>query len=129
VPFFNLVSKADGLRAKMERMASFLACSWEGVLCILLHSYETPAAYAAHDADAEADAIVQFQAFCLFVRAAQNRNVFPSASTTVPDIADMLQRGIGGRIEDAFESAKKHGKAAFVTFMTAGYPCSQGEWL
>lgn len=40
-----------------------------------------------------------------------------------------MQRGIGGRIEDAFESAKERGEAAFVTFVTAGYPRSQGEWL
>ena len=48
-----------------------------------------------------------------------------STSDTVA-VADM-QRGIGGRLEDAFESAKERGEAAFVTFVTAGYPRSQGE--
>lgn len=38
-----------------------------------------------------------------------------------------MQRGIGGRIEDAFESAKERGEAAFVTFVTAGYPRKEGE--
>jgi tryptophan synthase len=33
-----------------------------------------------------------------------------------------MQRGIGGRIEEAFASAKERGEAAFVTFVTAGYP-------
>merc|ERR1719343_749669 len=33
-----------------------------------------------------------------------------------------MQRGIGGRIENAFESAKKRGEAVFVPFVTAGYP-------
>jgi len=36
-----------------------------------------------------------------------------------------MQRGIGGRIEDAFEAAKERGEAAFVTFVTAGYPSQQ----
>jgi hypothetical protein len=40
-------------------------------------------------------------------------------------VADM-QRGIGGRLEDAFESAKERGESAFVTFVTAGYPRAQG---
>lgn len=33
-----------------------------------------------------------------------------------------MRRGIGGRIEDAFASAKDRGEAAFVSFVTAGYP-------
>ena len=40
-------------------------------------------------------------------------------------VADM-QRGIGGRLEDAFETAKERGEAAFVTFVTAGYPRKEG---
>lgn len=40
-------------------------------------------------------------------------------------IADM-QRGIGGRLEDAFEASKEKGESAFVTFVTAGYPRAQG---
>lgn len=50
------------------------------------------------------------------------------ASTVPPkqSVADM-QRGIGGRLEDAFEAAKERGEAAFVTFVTAGYPRAQGR--
>ena len=33
-----------------------------------------------------------------------------------------MERGQGGRIVDAFASAKDRGEAAFITFMTAGYP-------
>lgn len=39
-----------------------------------------------------------------------------------------MERGIGGRIEDAFAAAKDRGEAAFVSFVTAGYPTSQGEY-
>lgn len=38
-----------------------------------------------------------------------------------------MERGIGGRIEAAFESAKVKGEAAFITFITAGYPNAQGR--
>lgn len=40
-------------------------------------------------------------------------------------IADM-ERGMGGRIEAAFEAAKAKGEAAFITFITAGYPTRAG---
>eukprot|EP00542_Grammatophora_oceanica_P017594 CAMPEP_0194032148 /NCGR_PEP_ID=MMETSP0009_2-20130614/5146_1 /TAXON_ID=210454 /ORGANISM="Grammatophora oceanica, Strain CCMP 410" /LENGTH=689 /DNA_ID=CAMNT_0038672499 /DNA_START=257 /DNA_END=2326 /DNA_ORIENTATION=+ len=33
-----------------------------------------------------------------------------------------MNRGVGGRLEDAFEAAKIRGEAAFCTFVTAGYP-------
>jgi len=33
-----------------------------------------------------------------------------------------MERGIGGRIEEAFAAAKDRGEAAFVSFVTAGYP-------
>lgn len=45
-------------------------------------------------------------------------------ATEAISVADM-QRGSGGRIEDAFEAAKERGEAAFVTFVTAGYPNAQ----
>lgn len=48
------------------------------------------------------------------------------ASTEPTSVADM-QRGIGGRLENAFEAAKERGEAAFVTFVTAGYPRAQGK--
>jgi hypothetical protein len=48
------------------------------------------------------------------------------ASTEPTSVADM-QRGIGGRLEDAFEAAKERGEAAFVTFVTAGYPRAEGK--
>jgi len=37
-------------------------------------------------------------------------------------MTDTFKRGYGGRIEEAFASAKARGEAAFVTFVTAGYP-------
>ena len=44
-------------------------------------------------------------------------------------ISDM-ERGVGGRIEAAFEAAKAKGEAAFVTFITAGYPTAEGRfWI
>jgi len=36
-----------------------------------------------------------------------------------------MKRGYGGRIEDAFAKAKEEGKAAFVAFVTAGYPTAK----
>lgn len=33
-----------------------------------------------------------------------------------------MKRGMGGRIEEAFAAAKDRGEAAFVSFVTAGYP-------
>ena len=47
------------------------------------------------------------------------------ATTAPPSIADM-ERGVGGRIEEAFAAAKEKGEAAFVTFVTAGYPTKEG---
>jgi len=43
------------------------------------------------------------------------------ASSEVMNVADM-ERGMGGRLEEAFGSAKTKGEAAFVAFITAGYP-------
>ena len=37
-----------------------------------------------------------------------------------------MERGVGGRIEDAFQAAKDRGEAAFITFVTAGYPTAKG---
>lgn len=48
------------------------------------------------------------------------------ASVDTPKVADM-ERGVGGRIEKAFAAAKEKGEAAFVTFVTAGYPTADGE--
>jgi hypothetical protein len=50
------------------------------------------------------------------------------ASTDTIAVADM-ERGVGGRIEAAFEAAKEKGEAAFVSFITAGYPTAQGTTL
>lgn len=38
-----------------------------------------------------------------------------------------MERGVGGRIEDAFAAAKERGEAAFITFVTAGYPSAAGK--
>jgi tryptophan synthase len=40
-----------------------------------------------------------------------------------------MEKGVGGRIEDAFQASKAKGEAAFVTFITAGYPTAQGTSL
>ena len=40
-----------------------------------------------------------------------------------------MERGVGGRIESAFETAKMKGEAAFVTFITAGYPTAEGKFM
>jgi hypothetical protein len=49
-------------------------------------------------------------------------NTFNSTMTSTN-----MRRGIGGRIEDAFAAAKDRGEAAFVSFVTAGYPSPEGE--
>jgi len=38
-----------------------------------------------------------------------------------------MERGHNGRIEEAFAQAKERGEAAFVTFVTAGFPEKDGE--
>ena len=48
------------------------------------------------------------------------------ASVDSPSVTDM-ERGVGGRIENAFAEAKEKGEAAFVTFVTAGYPTADGK--
>lgn len=48
-------------------------------------------------------------------------NVASAESTAVADMG----RGIGGRLEEAFETAKAKGEAAFVAFVTAGYPAKE----
>jgi hypothetical protein len=39
-----------------------------------------------------------------------------------------MERGFGGRIEDAFSAAKERNEAAFIAFVTAGYPTAKGMW-
>ena len=51
----------------------------------------------------------------------------PVADTELP-VGDM-ERGMGGRLESAFESAKEKREAAFVAFMTAGYPKAEGTFV
>jgi hypothetical protein len=52
-------------------------------------------------------------------------NVASAGSISVAD----MERGVGGRIEAAFEASKEKGEAAFVTFVTAGYPTAQGAYF
>ena len=52
-------------------------------------------------------------------------NVASAESTAVADMG----RGIGGRLEEAFETAKAKGEAAFVAFVTAGYPAKEGTLI
>ena len=42
---------------------------------------------------------------------------------------ESMQRGHNGRIEEAFAKAKERGEAAFVTFVTAGFPDKDGEFV
>jgi hypothetical protein len=40
-----------------------------------------------------------------------------------------MEQGVGGRIEAAFEASKEKGEAAFISFITAGYPTAQGAYF
>ena len=42
---------------------------------------------------------------------------------------DSMERGHNGRIEQAFAQAKERGDAAFITFVTAGFPDKDGEFI
>ncbi len=42
---------------------------------------------------------------------------------------ESMPRGIDGRIEEAFAKCKERGEAAFVTFVTAGFPVKEGEFI
>jgi len=55
-----------------------------------------------------------------------SNSIFPLhvASTETIAVVDM-ERGMGGRLEEAFETAKEKGEAAFVAFITAGYPAKE----
>jgi hypothetical protein len=44
------------------------------------------------------------------------------------EVVAKMERGVGGRIEEAFAQAKQRGEAAFVTFVTAGYPSAAGTY-
>ena len=55
-----------------------------------------------------------------------SKKLFVATETSV-DISD-LGRGMGGRIEEAFAASKEKGEAAFVTFVTAGYPTADGRF-
>jgi hypothetical protein len=61
-----------------------------------------------------------------------SKSIFPlhvaAETSEAISVADM-ERGMGGRIESAFESAKVRGEAAFVAFITAGYPAKEGTFM
>jgi len=44
----------------------------------------------------------------------------------VKQLSEIMKAGNGGRIEQAFAAAKEKGEAAFVAFVTAGYPHAEG---
>jgi hypothetical protein len=50
------------------------------------------------------------------------------ASSVEAETVAKMERGVGGRIEEAFAQAKERGEAAFVTFVTAGYPTAKGTY-
>jgi hypothetical protein len=59
----------------------------------------------------------------------------PASSSSISNVASSetlsvanMEKGVGGRIEDAFEAAKSKGEAAFITFITAGYPTADGTY-
>ena len=54
------------------------------------------------------------------------KSVLNVANVEAPPVSSM-ERGVGGRIEEAFAAAKEKGEAAFVTFVTAGYPTADGK--
>ena len=64
------------------------------------------------------------------VESSRSSTFFPLrvASTEPISVADM-ERGMGGRLESAFETAKEKGEAAFVAFITAGYPKAEGTFV
>jgi hypothetical protein len=55
-------------------------------------------------------------------------NMVAASSSPLETTASVakMERGVGGRIEEAFAQSKERGEAAFVTFVTAGYPTAQG---
>ena len=57
---------------------------------------------------------------------------FTNYTTTTRKYSNMsvseMSRGLGGRIEESFAAAKESGTAAFVSFVTAGYPSPEGEY-
>lgn len=48
-------------------------------------------------------------------------------TTQFAKMSSSMARGYNGRIEAAFAAAKDRGEAAFVTFVTAGFPTKEGE--
>lgn len=59
--------------------------------------------------------------------AASQQHFMVASSSTQEQVASM-PRGMDGRIENAFAQAKERGEAAFVTFVTAGYPTKEGKF-
>jgi hypothetical protein len=62
-----------------------------------------------------------------------NTLVLQSAVTADESVADLstksssnIENIMSGRIEQAFVDAKARGEAAFITFVTAGYPSAKG---
>jgi len=62
-------------------------------------------------------------------RKTSNHRSYFTANILSSMSSSSMERGIGGRIEDAFAAAKDRGEAAFVSFVTAGYPTSQGKFF
>jgi hypothetical protein len=57
------------------------------------------------------------------------RPLHVSANLDTISASNTMKGGQGGRIEDAFRAAKAKGEAAFITFVTAGYPTAHGTSL
>eukprot|EP00986_Skeletonema_menzelii_P006613 scaffold2525_cov183-Skeletonema_menzelii.AAC.3 len=57
----------------------------------------------------------------------QNCNNYTNIINRKMSAVQSMERGHNGRIEEAFAQAKERGEAAFVTFVTAGFPEKIGE--
>lgn len=53
-------------------------------------------------------------------------HVSANLDSSMASADSMMKGGRGGRIEDAFRASKSKGEAAFITFVTAGYPTANG---
>jgi hypothetical protein len=70
------------------------------------------------------------QLLLLHSTAFANQSAHPPHITSIQTkMAASMARGLNGRIEEAFASAKERGEAAFVTFVTAGFPSKDGELM
>jgi hypothetical protein len=61
------------------------------------------------------------------LRSTASKSALNVASSVEAEAVAKMERGVGGRIEEAFALSKERGEAAFITFVTAGYPTAAGK--